>query len=176
MSQTGQRPIVCRFLKSMRLQQSESADESGNAVLWERQPRIRIVSGGERYRPPAYHAKSPQTHGIYERFHKSVLRVTRRKKIYKHKSSQGRWCCGKAPMQTLLDSISLARRERRNQQRLIRGFNQRLSDQVLSYTSMVSLTLHVAPEPCLFEGFLVEAVELHLTVNRPHVNTATLCG
>lgn len=76
-------------------------------------------------------AKSPQTNGICERFHKTVLnefyRVTFRKKIYKtldelqvdldawlklyneDRPHQGRWCYGKTPMQTFIDSIPLAK-------------------------------------------------------------------
>ena len=76
-------------------------------------------------------AKSPQTNGICERFHKTVLnefyRVTFRKKIYKsldelqtdldawlrlyneQRPHQGRWCYGKTPMQTFVDSIALAK-------------------------------------------------------------------
>ena len=75
--------------------------------------------------------KSPQTNGICERFHKTVLnefyRVAFRKKLYRSieelqsdldqwmryynevRTHQGRWCYGKTPMQTLLDSIDLAR-------------------------------------------------------------------
>src|SRR5215468_7861561 len=75
--------------------------------------------------------KSPQTNGISERFHKTVLnefyRVAFRKKIYRgladlqedldawvdgynrQRPHQGRWCYGKTPMQTLLDAIPLAR-------------------------------------------------------------------
>ena len=73
----------------------------------------------------------PQTNGICERFHKTLLdefyRVAFRKKIYRslddlqadldawiadynqHRSHQGRWCFGKTPMQTFLDAIPLAR-------------------------------------------------------------------
>ena len=73
----------------------------------------------------------PQTNGICERFHKTVLnefyRVTFRKKIYKtldelqtdldawlrlyneQRPHQGRWCYGKTPMQTFVDSIPLAK-------------------------------------------------------------------
>ncbi len=69
--------------------------------------------------------------GIAERFHKTVLnefyRVAFRKKIYRsieqlqqdldawiadynqHRSHQGRWCFGKTPMQTFLDSLPLAK-------------------------------------------------------------------
>lgn len=74
--------------------------------------------------------KNPQTNGIVERFHKTVLnefyRVTFRKKIYgslaelqadldawiqsynEERSHQGRWCFGKTPMQTFLDAVPLA--------------------------------------------------------------------
>jgi transposase InsO family protein len=76
-------------------------------------------------------AKNPQTNGIVERFHKTVLdefyRVAFRKKIYRSieelqadldvwiaeynelRPHQGRWCFGKTPMQTFLDAIPLAR-------------------------------------------------------------------
>jgi transposase InsO family protein len=75
--------------------------------------------------------KSPQTNGICERFHKTVLnefyRVAFRRKIYatiealqkdldawlveynEARPHQGRWCYGKTPMQTFLDSIPLAK-------------------------------------------------------------------
>jgi transposase InsO family protein len=75
--------------------------------------------------------KSPQTNGICERFHKTVLdefyRVAFRKKIYRsleelqedldewlryyneERTHQGRWCYGKTPMQTFLDSKALAK-------------------------------------------------------------------
>lgn len=75
--------------------------------------------------------KSPQTNGIVERFHKTVLnefyRIAFRKKIYcaldelqidldawiqsynEERPHQGRWCFGKTPVQTFLDSLPLAR-------------------------------------------------------------------
>jgi transposase InsO family protein len=75
--------------------------------------------------------KSPQTNGICERFHRTVLdefyRVVFRKKLYRtidelqadldlwiaeyneHRSHQGRWCYGKTPMQTFLDALPLAK-------------------------------------------------------------------
>lgn len=75
--------------------------------------------------------KSPQTNGICERFHKTVLnefyRVTFRKKVYRgieelqrdldawiteyneQRPHQGRWCYGKTPLETFLDSAPLAR-------------------------------------------------------------------
>jgi transposase InsO family protein len=74
--------------------------------------------------------KSPQTNGIVERFHKTVLnefyRVAFRKRIYsstaelqvdldawirsynEERPHQGRWCFGKTPMQTFLDAVPLA--------------------------------------------------------------------
>src|SRR5262247_1321568 len=75
--------------------------------------------------------KSPQTNGICERFHRTVLdefyRIAFRKKIYHtidelqtdldawlgdynyRRPNQGRWCFGKTPMQTLLDALPLAK-------------------------------------------------------------------
>jgi transposase InsO family protein len=75
--------------------------------------------------------KSPQTNGICERFHKTMLnefyRVAFRKKIYasldelqvdldtwlreynETRPHQGRWCYGKTPMQTFRDSVPLAK-------------------------------------------------------------------
>ena len=74
--------------------------------------------------------KSPQTNGIVERFHKTVLnefyRIAFRKKLYGsieelqsdldrwleefnlHRPHQGRWCFGKTPMQTFLDAKPIA--------------------------------------------------------------------
>jgi len=79
--------------------------------------------------------KSPQTNGICERFHKTLLdefyRVAFRKRLYETvealqadldawmaeynevRSHQGRWCFGKTPMQTFLDSAPLAREKQR---------------------------------------------------------------
>jgi transposase InsO family protein len=75
--------------------------------------------------------RSPQTNRICERFHKTLLdefyRVAFRKKLYdtvdalqadldewmsrynEQRTHQGRWCFGKTPMQTFLDSAALAR-------------------------------------------------------------------
>jgi transposase InsO family protein len=75
--------------------------------------------------------KSPQTNGIVERLHKTMLtefyRITVRKKIYtslvdlqadlegwlreytEERVHQGRWCYGRTPMQTFLDPIPLAK-------------------------------------------------------------------
>jgi len=76
-------------------------------------------------------AKSPQTNGICERFHKTLLdefyRVAFRRRVYTSleelqadldswmegynqvRTHQGRWCFGKTPMQTFLDSAAIAR-------------------------------------------------------------------
>ena len=76
-------------------------------------------------------ARSPQTNGICERFHKTVLdefyRVAFRKKLYRGtdelqadldawlkeynelRTHQGCWCFGKTPMQTFLDTLPLAK-------------------------------------------------------------------
>jgi len=75
--------------------------------------------------------KSPQTNGICERFHRTVLdefyRVAFRKKLYRsieelqtdldvwlgeyneRRSHQGRWCFGKTPLQTFLDTLPVAK-------------------------------------------------------------------
>ena len=75
--------------------------------------------------------KSPQTNGIVERLHKTMLnefyRITFRKKIYtslvelqtdldewlryynEERVHQGRWCYGRTPMQTFLETIPLAK-------------------------------------------------------------------
>ena len=76
-------------------------------------------------------ARIPQTNGICERFHKTILnefyQTTFRKKIYRtieelqqdldvwiklyneERSHQGKWCYGKTPMRTFLDSADMAR-------------------------------------------------------------------
>ena len=105
--------------------------------------------------------KSPQTNGIVERFHKTVLdefyRVAFRKKIYgsiaelqadlddwvrsynEERPHQGRWCFGKTPMQTFLDAD--AARKGENDRRLITSDRRsrpisghQLSDQVPATT------------------------------------------
>ena len=76
-------------------------------------------------------ARSPQTNGICERFHKTLLdefyRVAFRKKLYRsiaelqedldvwlveynnERPHQGRWCYGKTPMQTFVDTLPVAK-------------------------------------------------------------------
>ena len=76
-------------------------------------------------------ARSPQTNGICERFHKTLLdefyRVAFRKKIYRtidelqadldtwlveyneKRPHQGRWCYGKTPLQTFIDTLPVAK-------------------------------------------------------------------
>jgi transposase InsO family protein len=82
-------------------------------------------------------AKSPQTNGICERFHKTILQefyqVAFRKKVYNtldelqadvdkwmeyynsDRTHSGKYCFGKTPMQTFLDSIPLAKEKMLNQ-------------------------------------------------------------
>mgnify|MGYP001207856993 CR=1 FL=1 len=79
--------------------------------------------------------RHPQTNGICERFHKTMVnelyRVAFRKKIDRtleelqadldtwlqeyneHRPHQGRWCYGKTPMQTVIDSVPLAKEQMR---------------------------------------------------------------
>ena len=76
-------------------------------------------------------ARSPQTNGICERFHKTVLdefyRIIFRKRIYatidklqvdasawmneynQARPHQGRWCYVETPMQTFLDTLPIAK-------------------------------------------------------------------
>lgn len=76
-------------------------------------------------------ARSPQTNGICERFNKTVLnefyQVALRKKLYRSipelqadldawireyntvRTHQGRWCYGKTPMQTFVDTLPVAK-------------------------------------------------------------------
>jgi len=78
-------------------------------------------------------AKSPQTNGICERFHKTIgdefFAVAFRKKVYKsiqelqedldkwmnhyntERTHSGKYCFGKTPMQTFIDSIPLAKQK-----------------------------------------------------------------
>ena len=82
-------------------------------------------------------ARSPQSNGICERFHKTLLQefyqVAFRKKIYhsldelqgdldtwlneynESRPHSGKYCFGKTPMQTFLDSVSLAKEKMLNQ-------------------------------------------------------------
>jgi transposase InsO family protein len=75
--------------------------------------------------------RRPQTNGICERFHKTVLdefyRIAFRKKLYasldelqadldawlrdfnEQRTHQGRWCFGKTPLKTFLDSLPMAK-------------------------------------------------------------------
>jgi len=78
-------------------------------------------------------ARCPKTNGICERFHKTVLnefyQVALRKKIYasleeiqydlehwlveynEHRTHQGKMCCGRTPMETLIDGKSIVRQK-----------------------------------------------------------------
>jgi len=74
--------------------------------------------------------KSPQTNGIFERFHKTILQefyqVAFRKKLYDsidalqadldgwlhhynyERTHQGKMCCGRTPVETMIDGKNLA--------------------------------------------------------------------
>jgi hypothetical protein len=82
----------------------------------------------------------PQTNGIVERFHKTMLdefyRIAFRKKLYasihdlqtdldswmveyhQARTHQGRYCYGKTPMQTFLDAVPAAREKQIGDQTL----------------------------------------------------------
>jgi transposase InsO family protein len=86
-------------------------------------------------------AKSPQTNGIVERFHKTMLdefyRIAFRKRVYatidelqvdldawmrefnELRPHQGKWCFGKTPMQTFVDALPLAREKTSQVQELV---------------------------------------------------------
>jgi hypothetical protein len=101
--------------------------------------------------------KSPQTNGICERFHKTVLnefyRIAFRKKVYRSidelqfdldlwvreyneaRPHQGRWCFGKTPMQTFLDDEGEDDRCLRHRApKPDRSIRRRLSDRVHANT------------------------------------------
>ena len=108
-----------------------SADRSWHRVLRPGKPRVRALPGVEEIDHSRTKAKSPQTNGICERFHRTLLdefyRVAFRKKIYRtieelqtdldawlvdyneQRPHQGRWYFGKTPMQTFLDALPLAK-------------------------------------------------------------------
>lgn len=89
-------------------------------------------------------AKSPQTNGICERFHKTMQQefffVAFRKKVYKtiqelqedldqwiewyntQRTHSGKYCYGKTPLQTFVDSIPLAREKLIESNELINSF------------------------------------------------------
>ena len=134
--------------RSILFQRQRTADASGGCS---RRPKpgpllshIRLLGGSnpEHHEYELYLAledidhtrtktQSPQTNGICERFHKTVLnefyRVTFRKKLYKtieelqsdldqwlkvyneERIHQGRWCYSKTPMQTFIDTVPLAK-------------------------------------------------------------------
>lgn len=99
------------------------------------------VGGAEDIDHTRTKAKSPQTNGIVERFHKTMLdefyRIAFRKKVYatidelqadldlwmrefnEVRPHQGKWCFGKTPMQTFIDALSLAREKTSQVQELV---------------------------------------------------------
>ena len=123
---------VVPFYRRARHPAVAGADRSRHRVL--RQPErheYELYLAVEDIDHTRTKAKSPQTNGICERFHRTVLdefyRVAFRKKIYRtidelqadldawlaeyneQRPHQGRWCFGKTPMQTFLDALPLAK-------------------------------------------------------------------
>src|ERR1700733_12307003 len=110
---------------------SDSAQESQKRHFSKIRPHVLALEDIDHSRTKT---KSPQTNGIVERFHKTVLdefyRLAFRKKIYgsiadlqvdldrwvqsynEERPHQGRWCFGKTPMQTFLDATPLAKETR----------------------------------------------------------------
>ena len=98
-------------------------------------------------------AKSPQTNGICERFHRTILeefyQVAFRKKVYgsieelqkdvdkwlefynQERPHSGRYCYGKTPMQTWRDSVHLAKAKQLDQYVEEKDTNQTRSDTLL---------------------------------------------
>lgn len=98
-------------------------------------------------------AKSPQTNGICERFHRTILeefyQVAFRKKVYssieelqkdvdkwlefynQERPHSGRYCYGKTPMQTWRDSVHLAKAKQLDQYVEEKDINQTRSDTLL---------------------------------------------
>ena len=148
-SATSDRPTRCPqrpFLEARPL--DRRASKAGEVLASSRCAHVLTDRGTEYCGNPEHHeyelylaledvdhsrtkTKSPQTNGIVERFHKTVLdefyRVVFRKKIYgsiaelqadldtwvqsynEERAHQGRWCFGKTPMQTFLDATPLAK-------------------------------------------------------------------
>ncbi|MFB0497246.1 hypothetical protein ABID99_003483 [Mucilaginibacter sp. OAE612] len=116
------------------LNQSGSVtDDSGNVLRQNRerlQHEFRLYLAIEDIDHTKTKAKSPQTNGICDRFHRTIQDVfyviAFRKKSYRsiaelqadldrrmcnynnERTHSGKYCFGKTPMQTLIDSISLA--------------------------------------------------------------------
>ena len=111
--------------------------------------------------------KSPQTNGICERFHQTVLnefyRIAFRKKVYhsvnelqvdldawmceynEARPHQGRWCFGRTPMKTFLDAIPMTTEKmiaalQRRTSNPDRSTRHRLSDRVTANTVQKGLT------------------------------------
>ena len=116
--------------------------------------------------------KSPQTNGIVERFHKTMLnefyRIAFRKKLYasiaeleadldqwldefnRSRPHQGRWCFGKTPMQTFLDAKPIAEEKMiaarpRQRDKPGRPSRRRMSDQVLAFTHERRFSFSTSP-------------------------------
>jgi len=117
-------------IKLLRILTDRGSEYCGNAERHEYQLYLAL----EDIDHTPTKARSPQTKGICERFHKTILdefyRIAFRKKIYRtldelqvdldawlkyyneQRTHQGRWCYAKTPMQTFIDTLSAAKEKR----------------------------------------------------------------
>jgi hypothetical protein len=128
----SRRPICsmtecCRYVKLLRVLTDRGSEFCGNPERHEYELYLAV----EDIDHSRTKTKSPQTNGICERFHKTVLnelyRVAFRKKVYRSidelqadldswikeynevRPHQGVWWLGKTPMQTFLDAIPMTK-------------------------------------------------------------------
>jgi transposase InsO family protein len=122
---------VLPFFEAHEVRLSRVLTDRGTQYCGTERHEYELYLGVEDIDHTRTRVKSPQTKGICERFHKTLLnefyRVAFRKKIYstldvlqadldrwlklynEQRPHQGRWCYGKTPTQTFIDSIPLAK-------------------------------------------------------------------
>ena len=122
---------VLPFFEAHEVRLSRVLTDRGTQYCGTERHEYELYLGVEDIDHTRTQVKSPQTNGICERFHKTLLnefyRVAFRKKIYstldvlqadldrwlklynEQRPQQGRWCYGKTPTQTFIDSIPLAK-------------------------------------------------------------------
>jgi transposase InsO family protein len=122
---------VLPFFEAHQVRLSRVLTDRGTQYCGTERHEYELYLGVEDIDHTRTKVKSPQTKGICERFHKTLLnefyRVAFRKKIYstldvlqadldrwlklynEQRPHQGRWCYGKTPTQTFIDSIPLAK-------------------------------------------------------------------
>ena len=124
---------VIPFFDERRDPALPGADRSRHRVLRQpRAPRVRALPGDRGHRPHPHQGAQPANQrNLWSAFHKTVLdefyRIAFRKRIYatieqlqvdldawmneynQARPHQGRWCYGKTPMQTFLDTLPIAK-------------------------------------------------------------------